>query len=118
MVNSYQCIPKSDVVKIKSRKHKCGYRLKKIDYYQHNYVINYEDMTDELKESLCGKHKGNDTYSFQWDYPDVEDELRGDKEHKRAMWIANTLIVMAVSVMACAVATLFYILTEAIFGAN
>jgi len=116
MANSYQCKPMSMTVKVKTRKHRNGYRVKTINYYEHSYVITCDGMTDELRESIRETHDPMDTVSTDWEMPDTE--LRNDKEHKRAILIGNIIFLLGISVIVFVVATLGFLILEAIFGAN
>ena len=116
MVNSHQCIPMSKTVKIKSRKHKCGYRMKTINYYRHEYVITCKELTSDITDTIYGTHTAKyDTVGIKWDVPEV-DNGENDKQPRHIVWMANTLIIIGVTVMALSVAVIFYILAEAIFG--
>ena len=47
-------------VRVKTRKHKDGWRLKNISYYVHTYKMTYEEVQNADIPSFMGNHPNND----------------------------------------------------------
>ena len=69
-------------VRVKTRKHRDGYRMKNINYYVHTYKMTYEEVQNADIPSFMGKHPENDNITVNLiDPPYVKCEIQ-----KRMVW--------------------------------